>query len=150
MRPVFYELITMSPVAVTNASCNSGGRGANLLIFLSKRTSNDPWEAGASSVDPIKLHCVFLGSSSEQNFSWGQPNPLVSFVSQSSQRLGELLGVVLRVSSDSAQWCSGKCRPDFSGLEKGGLTHFLLTGKAKELCLRRGLQSISKLCQCLL
>lgn len=46
---------------------------------------------------------MFLGSASEQDFSWGRPNPLVIFVSQSSQKFGESLGFLPTQHKDAVE-----------------------------------------------
>lgn len=126
----------MSPVEeylVTTANCNLG-QGANLLIFLSKRTSHDPWEVGGFLRGSDQT--AFLSSALEGDFFQGRPNPLVIYLHFLVQpEVWRVAGGPRGFSKLSTMmlwemWA----RVPISG--KRSLTHFLLRGKAKELSLR--------------
>lgn len=126
----------MSPVEeylVTTANCNLG-QGANLLIFLSNRTSHDPWEVGGFLRGSDQT--AFLSSALEGDFFQGHPNPLVIYLHFLVQpEVWRVAGGPRGFSKLSTMmlwemWA----RVPISG--KRSLTHFLLRGKAKELSLR--------------
>lgn len=90
----------MEEYLVTTANCNLG-RGANLLIFLSKRTSHDPWEVGGFLRGSDQT--AFLSLALEGDFFQGRPNPLVIYLHFSVQPEVWRVAGGPRVSLNSAQ-----------------------------------------------